>query len=478
MKTNVYHQICHPGNLNLAYAQFRKQAAKWVHDQAAVTEYERCLELNLDDLARRLREGAYYPVSARAIDDGEGSFSESMRMIEDQIVQLAVFNAIGSVFEPIHLACSYSSYRNRGANLAVEQMLDYRDRGDRYVVSGDISEAEITYDDDHLIYLFGAQLNDPQLLHLIRMWLNCGQALPWAKKIERRSLAPMSGHPSSPVELAVRLLWDQGAADHWDEAEDWALDGRRYTQEARDLLKRLGLDAARIGLESALLALASNPRYRHLFTKRNIALAAAAALTVAAYPAASKILGEKMSIERSRRISAPSGLGQPCLISPLAGLMTDLALHRFDVSITGIELHLVRYYDKFVISAPTETRANFAVDQARWELSRMGILLSHRQIHLARFKDGVEFLGYRLDPDQNRIDLIETGEQAQFDHWFRHFSELIRQAPENWPPAIFQKSGHAGGTAKDRLNAGFRQIKSMIFPDRTRHRRINRLDRQ
>jgi hypothetical protein len=284
----------------------------------------------------------------------------------------------------------------------------------------------------------------------------------------------MNDHPSSPIDLAVMLLWDHGAADHWDEAEDWALDGRRYTPEARDLLKQLGLDAARIGLESALLALASNPRYRYLFTKRNIALAAAAALAVAAYPTASKILREKMSIERSGRISAPSSLGQPFSISPLSGLMTDLALHRFDVSITGLELHLVRYYDKFVISAPTEARANFAINQARRELNRMGILLSHRQIHLARFKDGVEFLGYRLDPVQNRTDPIEMDEHVQFDHWFQHFSDLIRQSPTDWPPAIVR----AGGSVKDRFNAGFRQIKSLIFPDRSRNRRNNRLDRK
>jgi hypothetical protein len=369
VNTNIYSQICNTANLNLAYAQIRMK--KPAFDQLAVADYESHLELNLEDLAGRLREGSYYPVSARIFESDEYSFAQTMRIIEDRIVQRAVFNAIAPLFEPAFSDCSFGSHRNREARMAVQQILVHWASGDKYIVRVDISEEVNLFDHDNLIYLLGTQINDHQLLRLIRMWINCSLATPPMGKIEEE------------------------------------FGGARIPRDTGEALKRLGFDAARITLESTLLALASNPRYRRIFTKKNIAFAGAAAFAAMAYPTASRLLREKLSSGRSQSTpESPNAFSCPppgSLDSTLVGLMTDLALHRFDVAMTGAGWRLVRYLDSFAITTPGEADAQFALEQAERELRRLDIPINPRKAGIASFEDGVEFLGYRISEPRTRI---------------------------------------------------------------------------
>ncbi len=463
MNKNIYSQICNPANLNLAYAQIRMQTIRPPSHQPAVAAFERHLELNLEDLAGRLREGRYYPVSARIVESTGNSFSQTMRIIEDQIVQRAVFNALAPLFEPSLLDCSFGPHRNREAHVAVHRVLEYRAMGDNYIVKADISEGLSLFDYDNLIYLLGTQIDDQQLLRLIRMWLNCGRALPWAAKTEPQSHIPSSDSLLSSVDSVVMRLLERVGNDHWDDGHDWTFDDGRKRRDFKDAIKRLGIDAARITLESSLIVLASNPRYRHIFTKRNIALAAAAALAAEAYPAAWQLLREKSMTEQPRRVIRPFSATSCSLTGPLVGLMTDVALHRFDVALTGAGLRLVRYHDKFAITAQKESDAHFALERAVQELRRMDILLNPQTMRVARFEDGVEFLGYRIYEYENVAELIEMDEKAQFDHWYQHVSDVIRHAPGQLAPIATK----IGGGAKARLSAGFRQIKSLITRNRS-----------
>ena len=443
------------------------QTRRPAFDQQAVADYERHLELNLADLALRLREGGYSPISARSSDNTRNPFTQTMRMIEDHIVQRAVFNAIAPLFEPAFLDCSFGSHRNSEVPLAVRQVLVHRARGDNYIVRADISEWPDLYDHDNLIYLLGTQINDQQLLRLIRMWLNCGQALPWPAKNVSRSLIPANGYPPSPINTMVMQWLEQIGNDRRNHANDWGFDDEReFPEDFKKTLKRLGIDAARITLESSLLALASNPRYRHFFTKRNIALASAAALAAAAYPAASQFLREKPPAERPGRNFAPPSADSGLPGGPLAGLLTDIVLHRFDVAMTGAGLRLVRYYDKFAITTTREAGARYALDLAVSELRRMSIPLNPQEARIERFEEGVEFLGYRIHPYENVAELIEPDEPTPFTQWRQQVSAVIRQAPAQLMPAAAQ----IGGLAKNRLNARFRQIKSMIHPNRNNGR--------
>ena len=370
MNTNVYAQICNPAKLNLAYAQIRLRLVKLTFDQRAVADYEDHLEANLEDLAGRLCEGRYCPISARIFESAEYSFSQTMRIIEDQIAQRAVFNAIAPLLAPALTDCSFGPHRNTEERLAVRQVLEHRANGDNYIVRADISEGLSLFDHDNLIYLLRAQINDHQLLRLIRMWLGCGQALPRASKIEEE------------------------------------FEGVRNPRDFGDTLKRLGLEAARITVESSLIALASNPRYRRIFTRRNIAMAGAAAFAATAYPAASRLLHEKLSAGRPQ-LSLESPISLSCRpdgppVSSLAGLITDVALHRFDVAMTGAGWRLVRYQDRFAITTPEEADAHIALEQAARELRRMEIPINPRNACIAHFEDGVEFLGYRISEPSTR----------------------------------------------------------------------------
>jgi hypothetical protein len=138
------------------------------------------------------------------------------------------------------------------------------------------------------------------------------------------------------------------------------------------------------------------------------------------------------------------------------------AIREYQYLQSKAELHLIRYNGKFAITTPTESEAHFALEHAMQELRRMDIILNPRKTHIARFDEGVDFLGYRINEDENTAELIEEAEQSQFDHWWRQVSAVVRQAPGQLAPAAFQ----IGGFAKSRLNAGFRQIKSLVHRNR------------
>lgn len=426
MNTNIHDQICNPANLNLAYARIRLQTRRSTFDQLAVADYERHLELNLADLALRLLEGRYLPVSARDFDDTGSPYTQTMQMIEDHIVQRAMFDAIAPLFEPAFLDCSFGSHRNRETSLAVRQVLAHRARGDNYIVSADISEWPDGYDHDNLLYLLGTQINEQRVLSLIRKWL------------------------------------DEIGNDRSSLANNRGVDPRGFPEDFKQSLKRLGVDAARITLEASLLALASNPRHRHLFTKRNLALASAAALAAAAYPAASRLLSGRLLAEAPGQSGARASTGSGLSGGPLAGLLTDITLHRFDVAMTGAGLRLVRYQDQFAITTTREAEARSALDLAASELHRMDIPLSPQKARIERFETGVEFLGYRIHEYEDTAELIEPDDPTSFMQWREQISQVIRQAPSQLWPAAAQ----IGRFAKSRFHAGCRQIKSALSPSR------------
>lgn len=456
MKIN---QLCNPAHLNLAYARIRAQTRLSAFDPWAVADYEHHLELNLADLAHRLCDGVYDLLSARGFDATQSPFTRTMAMIEDRIVQQAVFDVLAPLFEPAFLECSFGSRKNSDASLAVRQVLKHRAQGDHYIISAGIPGG--AYDRDHLLALIRTQTDDQRLLHLIRTWLHGNQILPWPAQKIPQPFTPSEEGALLPINVMMLQWLDKLGNDRWPQMNGWEdeSNSRDFPDELRNALKRLGLDAARITLETSLLALASNPRYRHFFSKRNLALAAGAALAAAAYPAASHLLRGTSSAEFPDPVAVTSDQGSVLPDSPLAGLLTDIALHRFDVAITGSGLRLVRRHNQFAITTASEAEARYALGLAVTELRRMNIRLDLQQTRVERFEDGVEFLGYRIRTSENAADWIEPDESASFTHWRRQISDVVRQAP-----------AQIGGFAHHRLHAGIRQIKSLISPGRNGQR--------
>lgn len=338
----LYHQLCDPTNLMLAWMQIRSEGGAPGADWFAIARYESNLEENLDDLATRLSAGRYFPLPAYQIGEmGLVSGGETIaeRLIEDCLAQRAALNAIAPLFGAGAADRNYNA--SCGEQMAVARVLHYRAGGDIFAASAEIGGFSPVCQ-EKLLRLLEARINDRRLTELIRLWLG-GGAL---------SLPATTGH-----------LFGQ-------------------------TIKQFGHDAALIALGSAMGAFASGNRPRRLLTPKTLALAGATALATAAWPAAARLLREGFA-------TAPGRAGAS-RIGPLAPLLSNLAFRDLDLAMANAGLHFVRYAGNFMITTHNWQTAQGAWGLAAREMRGMRLQPEPQTMLIKRFDQGVEFLGYRF----------------------------------------------------------------------------------
>jgi len=95
--------------------------------------------------------------------------------VSDRVLQRAVLNVLAPSFEQVFLEGSYGYRPERSVALAVEKVLQARDRGYVWVLDADI---ENCFDNlDHAVILDGVRqvVSNHTLLRLLEMWLEAGR---------------------------------------------------------------------------------------------------------------------------------------------------------------------------------------------------------------------------------------------------------------------------------------------------------------
>ena len=384
--------ICDSTNLRNAWRMVRKSRGAAGVDQVTLIEYERDLLDNLEALAQRLREGHYYPMPHRTFElrkANGGTRTIAILTIEDRIVQRASLDAIEPLFEPAFLDCSFGFRPNRSTAMAVQRVLDYRAAGDAYVVDADISDCFASLDHDILLQLVSARVRDKRMLALLRMWLDSGQTLPNTNAAQSSGTFydRVTTYVANSVDSALSdLLHERGMGgygynyaheDLYEQPTSEPVD--IHKQARKEALKRLGKDAAILGLTYAA-------RVRNLVSPTTLAITGAMVVVSAAYPVAERAWRERFG---SRRIGAVQG-------GALSPLFSNIFLHEFDEAMTKAGLHLVRFADDWVICCRDAKSAQAAHDLAAQKLAELRLQLHPHKTRIKRFDEGLEFLGYRF----------------------------------------------------------------------------------
>lgn len=85
--------------------------------------------------------------------------------------------------------------------------------------------------------------------------------------------------------------------------------------------------------------------------------------------------------------------------SPLSPLLANLVLDDFDHDLVAAGFRPVRFADDFVVPCRTRADAERAAEVVSASLSEKGLALNQDQSRIARFSDGLKFLGYRFVND-------------------------------------------------------------------------------
>lgn len=175
--TTLWHHVYAIERLEEAYFDLKRNAAPGI-DGETWQQYGEALEVNLADLSRRLRTGAYRakPVQRAYIKKPDGRERPlGMPTLEDKIVQRAAAEVMGAVYETCFRGFSYGFRPNRSSHDALDALSVAIDRRKvNWILDADIRGFFDTIDHEWLLKFVGHRIADERVLRHVKKWLNAG----------------------------------------------------------------------------------------------------------------------------------------------------------------------------------------------------------------------------------------------------------------------------------------------------------------
>lgn len=260
--TALLHHVYDVARLRAAYFAMKRDAAAGV-DGETWKQYGEGLEARLQDLADRLKRGAYRarPVRRVWIPKADGRQRPlGVPALEDKIVQRAVVEVLNAIYEQDFLEFSHGFRPGRSPHHALDALaVGITKRKVNWVLDADIRGFFDTLDHEWLVKFIEHRVADRRVVRLIQKWLKAG-VLEDGRRT-RSEIGTVQGGSVSPLLANVYLhyvfdLWVQ----QWRRkrargdvvvvrfADDFVV-GFQHRQEAEQFLSELRERFARFGLE-------------------------------------------------------------------------------------------------------------------------------------------------------------------------------------------------------------------------------------
>jgi RNA-directed DNA polymerase len=213
--TALLHHVYDIDRLRGAYVALKRDAAAGV-DGETWRHYGQALEENLRDLAARIQRGAFRasPVRRAYIPKADGRQRPlGVPTLEDKIVQRAVVEVLGAIYEQDFLGFSYGFRPGRSPHRALDALtVGIETRRVNWVLDADIRGFFDTLDHEWLIRFVEHRVADRRVVRLIQQWLRAG-VLEDGQRI-RTEVGTIQGGSISPLLANIYLhyvfdLWVQ-----------------------------------------------------------------------------------------------------------------------------------------------------------------------------------------------------------------------------------------------------------------------------
>jgi len=214
--TALFHHIYAPEALRTAYLCLKRAAAPGV-DGETWRHYGEDLEINLQDLSHRLKQGAYRakPVRRVYIPKADGRLRPlGVTALEDKIVQRAAVEVMNAIYETDFLGFSYGFRPKRSQHNALDALYTgLLTKKVNWVLDLDIRGFFDAISHEWLVKFVEHRIADRRVVRLIQKWLNAG-VLEDGKRIRMEEGTPQGGS-ASPLLANIYLHY---AFDLWAQA--------------------------------------------------------------------------------------------------------------------------------------------------------------------------------------------------------------------------------------------------------------------
>lgn len=173
----ILEKILHRDNLIQAYNRVKSNKGAAGVDGMTVEQMESYLRENWQEIQVSLRKGTYKPKPVRRVEipkpDG-GVRMLGVPTVIDRLIQQAIAQVLGELFEPIFSDSSFGFRPGRSAHQAIKRAREFYLDNRRFVVDLDMAKYFDTVNHDLLINMIREHVKDEQVVRLIRKFLKSG----------------------------------------------------------------------------------------------------------------------------------------------------------------------------------------------------------------------------------------------------------------------------------------------------------------
>ena len=195
-------------NLNAAWERVKENRGAPGIDGMTVRKFAEAADERLAALSADLRAKTYRPQPVRRVyipKSGGGKRPLGIPTVRDRIVQQALAQVMGPIFEAEFSPRSHGFRPERGCHTALEVVDKAIRAGYEWVVDADIEAFFDTVDHERLLDAVNEEVSDGSVLRLIRRMLEAGVIEPGADEIEPTDLGTPQGGPLSPLLANIYL---------------------------------------------------------------------------------------------------------------------------------------------------------------------------------------------------------------------------------------------------------------------------------
>jgi RNA-directed DNA polymerase len=189
-------------NLWEAWLKVRENRGAAGIDRMTVKRFDEEAYARIEHLQADLRNGTYRPQPVRRVfipKSGGGERPLGIPTVRDRIVQQALLQILGPIFEAKFSPRSHGFRPERGCSTALEVVDRAVKHGYEWVVDADIKAFFDTVDHDKLLGAINEEISDGSVLQLIRRILKAGVIQPEVNDVEPTDLGTPQGGPISPL---------------------------------------------------------------------------------------------------------------------------------------------------------------------------------------------------------------------------------------------------------------------------------------